>query len=77
MFINDVILNYCSQERQKYTVLLILTDGVINDAENTVASIVAASNQPMSIIIIGVGSADFSGDLYSDVLVLHVAVIAK
>lgn len=50
----------CRQEKQKYTVLLIITDGTINDMEATKAAIVAASSQPMSIIIIGVGTADFS-----------------
>ena len=53
-----------SQEHQKYTVLLIITDGMINDMEATKAAIVAASAQPMSIIIVGVGSADFSGNTY-------------
>jgi hypothetical protein len=50
----------CTQEKQKYTVLLILTDGEITDMENTKAAIVRASTAPMSIIIIGVGGADFS-----------------
>lgn len=49
----------CSQERQKYHILLIITDGVVNDMDNTKQAIVAASHQPMSIIIIGVGPADF------------------
>jgi hypothetical protein len=52
----------CSQERQKYIILLILTDGVINDMDATIASVIDASTQPMSIIIVGVGSADFSGE---------------
>ena len=56
---------YChSQEHQKYTVLLVITDGMINDMEATKAAIVAASAQPISIIIVGVGSADFSGNTY-------------
>lgn len=49
----------CSQDRQKYYILLILTDGVINDMEQTKAAIVAASRLPLSIVIIGVGPADF------------------
>ena len=40
--------------------LLILTDGVINDMANTIDVIVAASYLPMSIIIVGVGAADFT-----------------
>lgn len=43
-----------------YTVLLILTDGAITDASQTVDAIVQASYLPLSIIIIGVGNADFS-----------------
>mmetsp|Transcript_12871 Transcript_12871/g.21390 ORF Transcript_12871/g.21390 Transcript_12871/m.21390 type:complete len:544 (-) Transcript_12871:514-2145(-) len=50
----------CTQEKQKYQILLILTDGVINDMEATKAAIVAASNQPLSIIIIGIGNANFA-----------------
>jgi hypothetical protein len=34
---------------------------MINDMEETKAAIIAASALPISIIIIGVGSADFSG----------------
>mmetsp|Transcript_35689 Transcript_35689/g.44270 ORF Transcript_35689/g.44270 Transcript_35689/m.44270 type:complete len:167 (-) Transcript_35689:1018-1518(-) len=39
---------------------MILTDGIINDLDETIAMIVHASHLPMSIIIVGVGSADFS-----------------
>mmetsp|Transcript_5960 Transcript_5960/g.7865 ORF Transcript_5960/g.7865 Transcript_5960/m.7865 type:complete len:593 (-) Transcript_5960:157-1935(-) len=45
---------------QTYYVLLILTDGIINDMENTTQAIVEASDLPLSIIIIGVGNADFT-----------------
>ena len=50
----------CSQSNQKYLVLLIITDGEINDMETTKTAIIRASDQPMSIIIVGVGSANFS-----------------
>jgi hypothetical protein len=43
-----------------YTVLLILTDGAITDSSQTIDAIVQASYLPLSIIIIGVGNADFS-----------------
>lgn len=43
-----------------YFILLIITDGIINDLEETKRSIVKASGYPMSIIIIGVGNEDFS-----------------
>ena len=49
-----------TQENQKYLVLVILTDGVLNDPEATIAALQAASDLPISVIIIGVGEADFS-----------------
>jgi hypothetical protein len=45
----------------QYFVLLMLTDGVYQDRQDTIDAIVAASALPMSIIIIGIGSADFDG----------------
>lgn len=43
-----------------YYVLLILTDGAIMDMAATKAAIVEASGLPLSILIVGVGNADFS-----------------
>lgn len=43
-----------------YYVLLILTDGAITDMAETKDAIVRASSLPLSIIIVGVGNADFS-----------------
>uniref|UniRef100_A0A669AVN0 Copine I n=1 Tax=Oreochromis niloticus TaxID=8128 RepID=A0A669AVN0_ORENI len=43
----------------QYFVLLILTDGEITDFDQTRDAIVRASRLPMSIIIVGVGPADF------------------
>lgn len=40
--------------------LLIVTDGAIHDMDETVAAIVAASELPLSILIVGVGNDDFS-----------------
>ena len=48
------------QDGSHYFVLLILTDGVITDIYDTKEAIVSASNLPLSIIIIGIGSADFT-----------------
>ncbi|CAN0236864.1 unnamed protein product [Ectocarpus sp. 6 AP-2014] len=47
-------------ENQKYHVLMIVTDGVINDMGNTMDALVAAADLPFSVIIVGVGRADFS-----------------
>lgn len=49
-----------TQENQKYQVLLILTDGVINDMQETIDEIVRGSSLPLSIIIVGIGNADFT-----------------
>lgn len=46
--------------RKKYHILLILTDGVITDIDQTKNAIIKASLYPISIIIVGIGSADFS-----------------
>ena len=42
-----------------YQVLLILTDGVIHDMQQTKELVVGASELPCSVIIVGVGEADF------------------
>ena len=44
----------------KYEILMILTDGVIDDLENTIDALVEGSYLPLSVIIIGIGDADFS-----------------
>ena len=44
---------------QKYHILLILTDGAITDMMETKDAIVQLSGLPVSIIIVGVGNADF------------------
>ena len=50
----------CSQKDQKYTILLIITDGIISDLQKTIDQVVRGSELPLSIIIVGVGGADFS-----------------
>jgi len=47
------------QTGANYYVLLIITDGIITDMANTIRAIIAASYLPVSIIIVGVGDADF------------------
>ena len=48
------------QDGKHYFVLLIITDGIISDMQQTMSAIVNASRLPLSIIIVGVGSADFT-----------------
>ncbi|KAE9610179.1 hypothetical protein Lal_00006379 [Lupinus albus] len=45
--------------RRNYFVLLIITDGVVTDLQETRDAIVKASDLPLSILILGVGGADF------------------
>ncbi|KAM9774637.1 copine-3-like [Syngnathus typhle] len=54
------------QSASEYFVLLIITDGVITDMDQTRDAIVKASRLPMSIIIVGVGRADFSAMEFLD-----------
>ena len=52
-------LKYRKSENHYY-MLLILTDGVVNDLKETIDLIVEASSLPLSIIIVGIGDEDFS-----------------
>ncbi|XP_039982800.1 copine-3-like isoform X2 [Xiphias gladius] len=54
------------ESASQYFVLLIITDGVITDMDDTRNAIVNASRLPMSIIIVGVGGADFSAMEFLD-----------
>jgi len=51
-------MNTQNPQEQKYFILLIITDGAINDMTQTVQSIVkGANNFPLSIVIVGVGNS--------------------
>ena len=39
---------------------MIITDGIISDLQKTIDEVVYGSSLPLSIIIVGVGGADFS-----------------
>ncbi|XP_031637957.1 copine-8-like [Contarinia nasturtii] len=59
--INDTIeIAKKFQDGKHYFVLLIVTDGIISDMTLTKAAIIEASKLPISIIIVGVGDADFN-----------------
>eukprot|EP00300_Choanocystis_sp_HF-7_P023988 c25381_g1_i1.p1 GENE.c25381_g1_i1~~c25381_g1_i1.p1 ORF type:complete len:553 (+),score=122.76 c25381_g1_i1:34-1692(+) len=69
-----------TQQDQKYFVLLIVTDGVITDLDLTKTEIIRASVLPLSIVIVGVGNADFTAmnELDSDSgLLRHQGQVAK
>eukprot|EP01022_Parablepharisma_sp_SALTPOND_P033544 TRINITY_DN88983_c1_g1_i1.p1 TRINITY_DN88983_c1_g1~~TRINITY_DN88983_c1_g1_i1.p1 ORF type:complete len:667 (-),score=68.56 TRINITY_DN88983_c1_g1_i1:61-1941(-) len=48
------------KKQNKYYTLLIMTDGIIDDMQKTIDEIVRASSLPISIIIVGIGNANFS-----------------
>ncbi|XP_066579658.1 copine-8 isoform X1 [Amia ocellicauda] len=54
------------KDGSQYFILLIITDGVISDMAQTKESIVNASILPMSIIIVGVGPAEFDAMIELD-----------
>jgi hypothetical protein len=47
------------QASRTYSILLIITDGVINDMDDTIDAIIDAGDKALSIIIVGVGGANF------------------
>ena len=62
------------QDGKHYFVLLIITDGIISDMHQTKNAIINASKLPLSIIIVGIGNADFAAmnELHSDDVKLFV-----
>ena len=50
----------------KYSVLLMLTDGMICDMNETIDLIVEASKLPLSIVIVGIGNANFANMIELD-----------
>jgi hypothetical protein len=48
-----------SQYNQRYNILIILTDGEILDVNQTHHELVESSEYPLSVIIIGIGEAEF------------------
>jgi len=57
-------LNVCKVHKENeddvYSILLILTDGEIHDMDETIDALVTAAYLPLSIIIVGIGNADFT-----------------
>lgn len=49
-----------------YTILLILTAGSVDDVKETKQHLIDASNDPLSIVIVGIGDTDFSGMEFLD-----------
>jgi hypothetical protein len=51
---------------QSYTILLILTDGAVSDPQATAECLQQISSAPLSVVIVGVGNADFSSMHFLD-----------
>lgn len=52
--------NYNSPKGLKYCVLLVLTDGMVNDLPSTQELVRAYRELPLSVVVVGIGRADFS-----------------
>ncbi|KAG7347644.1 copine family protein [Nitzschia inconspicua] len=50
----------CQSSRQ-YTVLLVITDGLAQDMEETRRKLQVYSGEPLSVVFVGLGRADFAG----------------
>lgn len=51
---------------QSYTILLIITDGAVTDPNETARCLEAVTDSPLSVVIVGVGNADFSSMQFLD-----------
>ena len=56
---NEVKENLKNGLVMHYNILMILTDGQINDMQNTIDALVEASYLPISVIIVGIGGGNF------------------
>jgi hypothetical protein len=52
--------------KQAYSILVILTDGSVSDVNATAACLSQASDAPLSVVIVGVGNADFGAMEFLD-----------
>jgi len=58
--VQTIIQNSINTGKIRYFILLIVTDGVITDMDATIRAIIDLSALPLSIVIVGVGNADFT-----------------
>ena len=57
--IKNVLSRINKNDIFEYHILMILTNGIINDLQPTIDALVEASSYPLSVIIIGIGKRDF------------------
>ncbi len=55
-----------SPQDNHYEILMILTDGLIHDMDETVKLLIDCESLPLSVIIIGIGNSDFTNMIYLD-----------
>ncbi|KAM3379139.1 Protein BONZAI 3 [Capsicum chinense] len=56
----EITVETLKYNQSKYFVLFIITDGVITNMQETIDALMRASGVSLSILIVGVGSIDFS-----------------
>ena len=52
-------LNFYKKNSPKYHILIIFTDGDLNDYDQTIKELINICRLPLSIIIVGIGEGDF------------------
>lgn len=52
--------------KQAYTILLLVTDGAVTDVKATADCLARVCDSPLSVVIVGVGSADFASMEFLD-----------
>ena len=57
--VTDLEAKNINQRNQRYSILLILTDGEIHDMKETIDWVVRGSASPLSIVIVGIGNENF------------------
>lgn len=69
----EVISHAAAQARSRqesnplsYTILLLLTDGAVSDVPATKQALASVGDAPLSIVIVGIGNADFSAMQFLD-----------
>ena len=55
----QAVISRINEKDFNYHILMILTDGVIDDLQETIDALVYASVLPLSVIIVGIGNEDF------------------
>ena len=59
-------LKASEKNSQAYSILLIITDGAVSDPSATAEAVGRVADAPLSIVIVGVGNADFSSMQFLD-----------